>query len=209
MWKALVAGAALLAVVGTSLVYAQQRDDRAQRGGRGDRVERGLSPEDRAAFTDARIAALKAGLRLSPDQEKFWPNFEAALREIAQARQEQRAERREGREGRRDDASESRDPVAELRRQADRLTSAGVRLARLADAQGPLYESLDDAQKNRFQLLARILSSRMPVYAQERGWRHHEMRRHHHRHHEDGYRRRGGGRGDDDRNRGMGTGEQL
>src|SRR5271168_4975572 len=32
-----------------------------------------FSPEDRAAFLDARIAALKAGLELNADQEKNWP----------------------------------------------------------------------------------------------------------------------------------------
>ena len=32
-----------------------------------------FSAEDFAAFTDARIAALKAGLRLTPAQEKNWP----------------------------------------------------------------------------------------------------------------------------------------
>ena len=44
-----------------------------------------LSPEDRAAFIDARIAALKAGLELTPDQAKNWPAFEQALRDMAQA----------------------------------------------------------------------------------------------------------------------------
>ena len=34
------------------------------------------SAEDISAFMDARIAALKAGLRLTPDQEKNWPAFE-------------------------------------------------------------------------------------------------------------------------------------
>ena len=38
---------------------------------------------DRAAFLDARIAGLKAGLRLSPEQEKLWPPVEGALRETA------------------------------------------------------------------------------------------------------------------------------
>ncbi len=32
-----------------------------------------MNPEDRAAMTDARIAGLKAMLRLTPDQERHWP----------------------------------------------------------------------------------------------------------------------------------------
>ena len=73
MWKPILAGTAALAIVGTSLVYAQQRDDGSSRWrghGGGSSVNMELSQEDRAAFTDARIAALKAGLRLTPDQEK-------------------------------------------------------------------------------------------------------------------------------------------
>src|SRR6476660_3377729 len=46
------------------------------------------SAEDISAFTDARIAALKAGLRLTPDQEKNWPAFESAVRDMAKARAE-------------------------------------------------------------------------------------------------------------------------
>ena len=39
--------------------------------------------DDLKAFTDARIAALKAGLQLTPDQEKNWAPFEQALRDLA------------------------------------------------------------------------------------------------------------------------------
>ena len=34
---------------------------------------------------DARLAGLKAGLRLTPDQEKLWGPFEAAVRDFAQS----------------------------------------------------------------------------------------------------------------------------
>ena len=45
-----------------------------------------FSPEDFAAFADARIAALKVGLKLTPTEEKNWPALETALREQAKAR---------------------------------------------------------------------------------------------------------------------------
>ena len=45
-----------------------------------------MSPEDRAAFADARIAAVKAGLKLNADQEKLWPPVEAAVRDFAKLR---------------------------------------------------------------------------------------------------------------------------
>ena len=51
------------------------------------------SAEDVSAFMDARIAALKAGLRLTPDQEKNWPAFESAVRDMAKARAERWAMR--------------------------------------------------------------------------------------------------------------------
>jgi hypothetical protein len=40
-----------------------------------------FSAEDFAAFTDARIAALKSGLQLKPTQEKKWFALETVLRE--------------------------------------------------------------------------------------------------------------------------------
>ena len=185
MWKTVLAGAAALAIAGTSLVYAQQRDPDAGRWR--------PSQEDRAAFTDARIAALKAGLRLTPDQEKNWPAFETALRDIAKLHQERYAGRRqaEPRTGDRTDTDnadrrEDRGSVERMRRHAERMTSAGESLKRLADAQEPLYQSLDDSQKKRFQILSRIL--RRSHFAEMRGHGGREMRRMHERHHGGGMR---------------------
>jgi hypothetical protein len=206
MWKPILAGTAALAITGTSLVYAQQRDlDRD--GARWRHHGAGFSQEDRAAFTDARIAALKAGLRLTPDQEKNWPAFETALRDIAKMRAEHRATWQQ-RDQRPDD------PVERLRRQADMLSNVGATLKRLADAQEPLYQSLDDSQKNRFKLLARVLGGHRSHFAQMRG--HRMMREHMREHMRDGDGMRGprdGRRGDhgmpDHGSTGMGTGEQL
>ena len=49
-----------------------------------------LTTEDRAALVDARIAALRTGLRLTPDQEKNWPAVETAIRDLAKQRGEVR-----------------------------------------------------------------------------------------------------------------------
>ncbi len=154
MWKAVLAGTAALAIAGSSVVYAQ-RHRGPDAGVRGQ-----VSQEDAAAFADARIAALKAGLRLSPEQEKNWPAFESAVRDMAKSRQDRRAAR----------SSEQRptDPVERLRRQADALSGAGASLKRLADAEEPLYKSLDDAQKQRFHTLARMLAPRQMRFAGQR-----------------------------------------
>ena len=61
--------------------YAAQARDR---GDRGERTEMSTSQSiDRA---DARIAILKADLRLTADQAKNWSGFETALREVATKR---------------------------------------------------------------------------------------------------------------------------
>ena len=80
MRKFTIAAVAVLAIAGSTAVYAQRpwfhEHMRHMR----------LSPEDRAAFTDARIAAVHAGLKLTPDQEKLWPPVEAAVRDLAKMR---------------------------------------------------------------------------------------------------------------------------
>jgi hypothetical protein len=159
MWKAVLAGTAAVAIVGTSLVYAQQRPRGPEGGQRWQ-----ISQEDAAAFADARIAALKAGLRLTPEQEKNWPGFETALRDMAKARRDHMAaqpkeqgqtEQRQNEQ--RQNEPRLADPVERLRRQAEALSGAGARLKSLADAQEPLYKSLDDGQKRRFHVLSQML----------------------------------------------------
>lgn len=170
MWKPILAATAAIAVLGTTLVAAQQRPDNPDRRWR-------PSLEDRAAFTDARIAALRAGLRLTPDQEKLWPAYEAALRDLAKSR----AERAEARQS----GPRPTDPVERLRRQADALTDMGTGLKRLADAQEPLYKSFDESQKNRFRMLASMLATR-PMRLADRGYDRHHGDRGRHWHHRGG-----------------------
>ncbi len=143
MWKTVLAGTTSLAIVGSSLVYAQQGP-----GGGPGFMHHGWRPsaEDISAFSDARIAALHAGLKLTAEQEKNWPAVESALREIAKQRSERFAARAS--------ADRPTDPIARLNLRAERMTQQGAALKKLADAAGPLYQSLDDAQKARFVVLA-------------------------------------------------------
>ncbi|MEH3119273.1 MAG: Spy/CpxP family protein refolding chaperone [Methylorubrum populi] len=120
-----------------------------------------LSPEDRAAFTDARIAGLHAGLKLNPDQEKLWPPVETAIRDLARQRDAQREARRA--RGRMED-----DAPGALRAMADASTARGEALRKLADATTPLFASLDDGQKHRAMVLARPLR---PSGGPHKGWR--------------------------------------
>jgi hypothetical protein len=159
MKKVLIAATAAVAIVGASAAgyHAYARYDDRPRA----HFTR-ISPEDLAAYADARIAALKAGLRLTAEQQQFWPPVEQALNQLAQKRIERQIERRadwrERREERRERGDrwreERRNPVERLRELSDRLSETGADLDRLADALDPLYSSLDDAQKRRFQQMA-------------------------------------------------------
>src|SRR3954462_8569452 len=79
MRKMLLASAAVLVLAGSTAVYAPHRPWWMHPHAR-------INPADRAAFADARIAAVKAGLKLTPYQEKVWPPVEAAVREFAKLR---------------------------------------------------------------------------------------------------------------------------
>src|SRR5262249_25367878 len=139
------------------------------------REHRKLSADDMRAFAEARIAALHAGLALRPDQEKNWPPFEQALRAAAK----DRIDRIQARQAAGDNQqAQSGDPIERLKRVADAMSKRGATLKQIADTGAPLYQSLDDAQKERFKLLARF-------------------RHHHHM----GWRHRFERRGDDDGNR--------
>lgn len=152
MLKPLLAGATAVVIAGSTLVYAQQGAGNPETTGAREEVSRSrFSAEDRQAFADARIAALKAGLKLTPEQEKNWPAVEAALRDLSQARFEQMQKRREARA-----AGESApNAIARLRQRADQLALRAADLKKLADASEPLYQSLDDAQKRRLMMLTR------------------------------------------------------
>jgi zinc resistance-associated protein len=105
--------------------------------------------EDMAAFADARIAALHAGLKLNADQEKNWPNFEQSLRDLMKMRTEASAAEPE--------QQRSTDPVMRLQHLADALSAHGAILKHIVDTLTPLYQSFDDGQKRRFTVLARFM----------------------------------------------------
>jgi hypothetical protein len=148
MIKTLLAGTTSLAIAGATFAYAQQPP-------RGAGAEHWKpTAADMSAFTDARIAGLKAGLKLTPDQEKNWPAVETALRDLAKQRADRMAARASAKPDDKD--ATKRDPIERLRYRADMMTQTGANLKKLADAAGPLYQSLDEGQKNRFQMLARI-----------------------------------------------------
>ena len=150
MWKSVLAGIAALSISGAGVAFAQQSPqtppcDAAQRWR--------PSAEDAAALTDARIAALRTGLKLSSDQEKHWPALETAIRNMAKQRLDARESLRATRTA---DRPARPDAIARLRRGADAMSSRGNALKQLADAAEPLYKTLDEGQKHRFAMLLRM-----------------------------------------------------
>lgn len=159
MKKIILASVAAVAIIGSTAVYAEHRHHHHHR----------MSTEDRAAFVDAKIAAVKAGLKLTPEQEKMWPPVEAAVRDFAKQRiamANARASERDARRAARDQkgsqdgkpaaADQTRDPMVRLRDRADRMAETAAGLKKIADAADPLYKSLDDGQKRRLTMLTRM-----------------------------------------------------
>jgi LTXXQ motif family protein len=119
--------------------------------------------DDRAAFLDARIAGLHAGLRLTPDQEKSWPPFEQAYRDLAASRASQFDSLR---------SEQPADPIQRVQRRADARAARSAALKRYADAAAPLYQGFDENQKRRFGILSRaerLGFNRFAFWRTERG----------------------------------------
>jgi zinc resistance-associated protein len=154
-WKIFIAGTTMLMIAGSTLASAQQSSPAE----RSHRVQ--PTADDIAAFADARIAALKAVLKLTPAQEKNWPAVEQAVRDLSKERIAQREAQRAA--GQRTDATER------LRDRADALANRATALRRLADAEKPLYQSLDEAQKRRFGMALRFAAHRHRAEAHTQG----------------------------------------
>ena len=163
MRKFAIAAVAVLAIAGSTAVYAQHRHW-------GHGFSR-ISPEDRAAYADARIAAVHAGLKLTADQEKLWPPVETAVKELAKLRIDRANARMNPPK---DDSSQQKpdDPVSRLRDRADNMAATATAMKKIADAADPLYKTLDDGQKRRLAVL-----TRMDRFGGREGWRRHRFER--------------------------------
>jgi hypothetical protein len=107
------------------------------------------STEDLKSLTDARVAMIKAALQLTPDQEKYWPAVEEAIRARAKNRQARLEKVAELRDSSPMDALHERNPVELMQRRAERLGQRAADLKKVADAWEPLYKTLSPDQKKR------------------------------------------------------------
>jgi Spy/CpxP family protein refolding chaperone len=112
--------------------------------------------EDRGFMLDARLAGMKAALKLTPDQEKLWTPFETAVRDMAKSRGEERRAMREKRE----EADARPSPIERMDEIADHMAKESAELKQVASAAKPLYDALDETGKRHFGPL--LMSLRDP-----------------------------------------------
>lgn len=141
MATALVAGAAL-----TGSAIAQDHSRRVD-----------ASTNQISDQVDARIARIRADLRLTPEQEKNWTGFESAMRDIGKKQADREMKRRADRA----QQQGSVDIIEQMRRGANSMSERSVDQKTLADAAQPLFASLNDQQKRRLtEELVHIINER-------------------------------------------------
>lgn len=151
MLKTIVAGTALFLAV-SSIANAQSSQTSSPA------TPQRLNANDRNTLTDMRVDLVKAALQLTPEQEKYWPAVESAIRSNAEDRKARIAKIQET-VGRRADEGRietmrNRDPVAFLQRRSQALAQRSADLDKLAEAWQPLYNTLNQEQRQRMAALA-------------------------------------------------------
>ena len=145
MNRMMIGAVALVMGMGSSLACAETTALRAD----GEQDAQMLSRADLNALTDARLGVIKAALQMTPDQVKYWPTIEEAVR----ARAAGRLQRLEALAALRNKGGDA-DPVAIMQERASNLIQRGNDLKKVADAWEPLYKTLTDEQKQRTRLFA-------------------------------------------------------
>jgi zinc resistance-associated protein len=149
MKPGLPAALTMVAVVGSGVALAAF-NGRADPANVPARMEKHVfSSGDRAAFLDARIAGLHAGLKLTPEQEKLWPAVETAVRAAAKSAMDRYQKFK--------DEPAPASLIDRLRRRGENAVARGQNLEAIADAAAPLYAILSDDQKHRLPVLMRGL----------------------------------------------------
>lgn len=105
------------------------------------RVERSAPPKPAVLFNDAQLASIKARLRLTRDQEQYWPQVEQALRAISWRIATQQNPQR---------------PV-HGRQQAAMIDPNSAEVSRLKSAAFPLIMSMREDQKQEVRQLAHTM----------------------------------------------------
>lgn len=106
-----------------------------------------------APNADTRVSLVKAALQLTPEQEKYWPALEQAIRARVAGREQRLAKLEALASGQ----GQAQDAFDIVRMRATNLSQRGAELTKLADAWQPLWKSLSDDQKTRMEILATVV----------------------------------------------------
>lgn len=121
-----------------------------------------VSTNDATALTDARVDLVKSALQLTPEQEKFWPAIEQAIRTRAKDRQTRLTELASEIGDRSPiEIIKDRNPIEFLQRRAESLSQRADDLKKLAEAWDPLYKTLSPQQKKRMAFLTLVVGREM------------------------------------------------
>ena len=155
MMKIVVVGTAALFLTASSIANAQNSQTSSPA------TPERLSAADRNTLTDMRIDLVKAALQLTPEQEKYWPAVESAIRQGADDRKARVAKIQET-VGKRVEQNSvenlrNRDPIAFLQRRSEALAQRSADLDKLAEAWQPLYKTLSPEQRKRMGALATLV----------------------------------------------------
>jgi hypothetical protein len=152
MLKTVVIGTTALFLTASSIANAQSSPTSSPA------TPEQLNANDQNTLTDMRVDLVKAALQLTPEQEKYWPAVETAIRSNAEDRRGRIAKIREtvGRSAdeSRIDVMRNRDPIAFLQRRSQALAQRSADLDKLAEAWQPLYNTLSKEQRQRMAALA-------------------------------------------------------
>lgn len=140
-----------------------------------------MSADARERLQEGKIAAAKAALKLSSEQEALWAPVEEQVRASYKARAERRAERKKRKEERRaerkkdddkaDRKRERRNIAERYERMAKRMSERAERLSAFSSAFSPFYASLSDEQKDVIGPVMRELKV-AGKHGHRRGWHH-------------------------------------
>ena len=169
MRKFLLTAVAAFALTGAPLVLTAY----AAAGDGPDEQHMHAMAEEHAFMLDAHLAGMKAGLRLTPDQEKLWPPFETAVRDAAKARMEAMRSMHEKMHEEMH-KGERPSPIERMTEMSEHLAKASAEMKSIADAAKPLFDSLDESQKHHFGPLLMSLGEFRPRGEMHGGWERHE-----------------------------------
>ena len=118
---------------------------------------------DHEAMMDARLGGMKAALKLTPEQIPLWEAFENSLRSASKARIDDMREMMANRE--------RMSPSERMEAMSAHMARRAGELKTIAQAAKPLYGSLDETQKHKFELLGRdmMMAASGPMWEEEGG----------------------------------------